>query len=102
MIPERAFNNDEAIKELRKIKEIEKMIDTEKLVYKTNEYIYSFENFETIKAFGKNIYDGTITLEEANDYQNDLVVKIMNFRKKTKPRNPEKKIRKRNCSYKLV
>ena len=59
MIPERALNNDETKKELDKIKEIEKNIDREKLVYKTNKYTYSFENFQTVKTFGKDIYDGT-------------------------------------------
>ena len=101
MIPKNVLNNDEAIKELDKIKEIENNVDREKLVYKTNEYTYSFENFQTIKTFGKDIYDGTITLKEADDYQTDLLVEIMNFRKKTKPKSPEKK-RKRNCSSKLV
>ena len=91
MIPKSALNNDEAKKELDKIKEIEKTVDREKLVYKTNEYTYSFENFQTIKTFGKDIYDGTITLEEANDYQTDLLVEIMNFRKNTKPKSLEKK-----------
>ena len=53
-------------------------------------YIYNFENFQTIKTFGKNIYDGTFMLKEADDYQTDLLVEIMNFKKKTKPRSPEK------------
>ena len=47
-----ALNNDEAKKELDKIKEIEKNVDREKLIYKTDEYTYSFKNFQTIKAFG--------------------------------------------------
>ena len=54
-----------------------------------------------MKTFGKDIHDGTITLKEADDYQTDLLVEIMNFKKKTKPRRPEK-TRKRNCSSKLV
>ena len=62
----------------------------EKLVYKTNKYTYSFENFQTISSFGKHIYDGTITLEEANDYRTDLLAKIINFREKTKPKSLEK------------
>ena len=98
MIPNSALNNDKAIKELNKIKEIEKTIDREKLVYKASEYTYSFENFQTIKTSGKDIYDSTITLKEARDYQTDLLVEIMKFRKKTKPKNLEKKSRKRNCS----
>ena len=91
VIPENALNNDEAKKELDKTKEIEKNVDREKLIYKTNEYTYSFKNFQTIKTFGRDIYEGKITIEEANEYQTDLLAEIMNFRKNTKPRSQEKK-----------
>ena len=91
MIPKNALNNDEAKKELDKIKEIEKNVDREKLVYKTNEYTYSFKNIQTIKTFGRDIYEGKIMIEEADKYQTDLLVEIMNFRKNTKPRSQEKK-----------
>ena len=66
VIPKNALNNDEAKKELDKIKEIEKNVDREKLIYETIEYTYSFKNFQTIKAFGRDIYEGKITLEKAN------------------------------------
>ena len=98
VIPKNALNNDEAKKELDKIKEIEKNVDREKLIYETNEYTYSFKNFQTIKTFGRDIYQVKITIEEANEYQTDLLAEIMNFRKNTKPRSQEKKTRKRNCS----
>ena len=97
-IPKRALYNKEAKKELDKIKEIEKTIDRENLVYKRNEYTYNFEKFQATKTFGKDIYDGTITLKEANDYQTDLLAGIINFKKKTKPRSLKKKTRKKNCS----
>ena len=38
----------------------------EKLIYETNEYTYSFKNFQTIKTFGRDIYDGKITIKEAD------------------------------------
>ena len=97
MIPKNALNNDEAKKELDKIKEIEKNIDREKLIYKTNDYIYNFKNFQTIKTFGRDICEGKTTIKEADEYQKDLLVEIMNFRKNTKPRSQEKKTKK-NCS----
>ena len=102
VIPKNALNNDEAKKELDKIKEIEKNVDREKLIYETDEYTYSFKNFQTIKTFGRDIYEGKITIKEADEYQADLLTEIMNFRKNTKPRSQEKKTRKRNCSSKLV
>ena len=77
------LNNDEAKKEVDK--------ELEKLIYETNEYTYSFKNFQTIKTFGRDIYEGKITIEEANEYQTDLLAETLNFRKNTKPRNQEKK-----------
>ena len=47
-----------------------------------------------IRTFGKDIYDGAIMLKEADKYQKDLLVEIMNFKKNTKPKSPEKKKKK--------
>ena len=91
MIPKNGLNNDEAKKELDKIKEIEKNVDREKLVYERNEYTYSFENFQTIKTFRQDIYQGKITIKQADDYQKYLLVEIVSFKKHTKPRSLEKK-----------
>ena len=91
VIPNDALNNDEAKKGLDKIKEIEKSVDREKLTYETDEYTYSFKNFQTIKAFGWNIYEGKITYKEADEYQTDLLTEILNFRKNSKPKSQEKK-----------
>ena len=91
MIPKNALNNDEAKKELDKIKEIEKNVDREKFIYETNEYTYSFKNFQTTKTFGRDIYEGNITLKEADEYQAELLVEIVKFKKKAKPGSPEKK-----------
>ena len=100
MIPNDALNNDEAKKEVDKILKIEKSVDRKKLFYETNECTYSFKNFQTIKTFGQDIYEGKITIEEANEYQTDLLAEIMSFKEYTKPRSQEKKkkTRKRNCS----
>ena len=95
VIPKNALNNDdEAKKELDKIKEIEKNVDREKSIYKTNEYTYSFENFQT-KTFCRDIYEGKITIEKADKYQTDLLVEIMSFRKNTIPMSQEKKKKKK-------
>ena len=42
------------------------MIERENLVYRTNENTYSFKIFQTINTFGKSIYNGAITLKEAD------------------------------------
>ena len=87
VIPNGALNNDKAKKEIDKIKEIEKTLNREKLIYETNEYTYSFTNFQTIKTFGRDIYESKITIEKADKYQTDLLVEVMNFRKNTKSRS---------------
>ena len=73
-------------KSLIKLKK-QKKIQTEKLIYKTNEYTYSFKNFQTMKTFGRDIYEGKITIKEADKYQTDLLTEILNFRANTKPRS---------------
>ena len=97
-IPKNALNNDEAKKDLDKIKEIEKNVCREKFIYETNEYTYSFKNFQPIKTFGRDIYEGKITIEETNEYQTNLLAEIISFKKHTKPRSQEKKNKKKNCS----
>ena len=97
IIPKNAFANDETKKELNKILKIEKNVDREKLIYEAGEYIYDFRKFNTIRTFGEDIYNGKITLEEADEDQSDLVDEINNFTKKTKPRDNEKKQEKKNC-----
>ena len=90
-IPKNALNNDEAKKEINKITEIEKTTDREKLIYKATEYIYDFRNSKTIRTFGKDIYKGKITLEEADEDQSNLIDEIENFNKKARPKDPIKK-----------
>ena len=88
--------NDEAKKEMDKISEIEKNVDREMLVYKSSEYTYSFQNFQTIRTFGRDIYNGEITINEANDDQTSLLAEIINFKNKTKPRDKIKKQQKKD------
>ena len=66
LIPKNALINEEAKKELHKIKEIEKNVGRQKLIYKTDEYTYSLKNFQTIKIFGRDIYEGKITIKQAD------------------------------------
>ena len=100
VIPESVFASDEAKEEINKIKEIEKNVDREKLIYKASKYKHDFRKFNTIRTFGEDIYNGKITLEEADEDQSNLANKINNFIKNTKPQNDkkiqEKKIVKKN------
>ena len=47
-----------------------------------------------MKSFGRDIYEGKTTIEEADEQQSNFLVEIMNFKKNTKPRSQEKKINK--------
>ena len=94
IIPENILN-DEAKKEI-KISEIEKNVDREMLVYKSSEYTYNFQNFQTIRTFGRDIYNGEITLTEAEEDQTSLLAEVINFKNKTKPRDRKKKQQKKD------
>ena len=73
-------------------------VDRKNLYYRTNEYTYSFR---IINAFGRDIYNGKITLKEADEDQSSLLVEILNFRKKVKPKNPEIKQKKKDVPENL-
>ena len=91
VIPKSIFANDEAKEEFNEIKEIEKNVDREKLFYKSDKNKYNFKNFQTLRTFGKDIYEGKITFEKADECQSNLVEKINDFIKRTKPKNKEKR-----------
>ena len=91
IIPESAFASDEAREEINKILKIEKNVDWEKLVYQAGKYKYDFRKFNTIRTFGEDIYNGRITLEEADEDQSDLADKIDEFTEKTRPKSDKKK-----------
>ena len=61
---------------------MEETIDREKLVYKTDKHTYDFRKFNTIRTFGKDIYSGKITLDEADESQSDLLNEIKTFGRK--------------------
>ena len=55
-----------------------------------SEYTNSFNNFQTMRNFGKDIYNDEITLKEADDDQNNLLVEIIDFKNKKITRSREK------------
>ena len=54
------------------------------------------KKIRTIRTVDEDIYNGEITLEEADKDQSDLVQKINDFTKTTRPRNDKKKQEKEN------
>ena len=53
-----------------------------------------------LKAFGRDIYEGKITIKEAHEYQTDLLAEIINFKKQKKSRSQEKKNEKKKLFFK--
>ena len=94
-VPKSAFASDEAKEELNKILKIEKNVDREKLVDDPGKYTYDFRTFNTVRTFGEEIYEGKITLEEADEDQSDLADQISEFIKETKLKNYSKKGKKK-------
>ena len=76
-------------------------MDIEKLVYDTGKYKYDFRKFKTIRTFGNDIYEGKITLEQADEDQSNLTNELYNFIKEIKPKNADKK-NKKNCYKKFA
>ena len=91
VISKNALNNDEAKKGLDKVKGIEAAVDRENLVYRATEYTYIFKNVRTRRTFGRDIYWGKITLNEADEDQSNLLNNIRNFRDETRTQNDKKK-----------
>ena len=65
---------------------MEESIDRSKLVYKTDSNTFDFRKFNTVRTFGKDIYNGKITLEEVDESQSDLLNETKTFNEKTRPK----------------
>ena len=94
MIPE-DISYEEAKDELNKLNEIGKTVDRENLTYTASEYIQiRFKNFKTMKSFGRDIYNGEITLKDADEVQKNVLVETINFKNKTELQYLENKQKK--------
>ena len=67
------------------------MVKREHLFYETNKFVYNFQQHETIRSFAKNIFVGKSTLDNADKDQSDLLNDFIDFNKRAKPRDIEKK-----------
>ena len=79
------------------------MVDKEKLVYRTNEYIFDFRNFHTKNTFGREIYNSKIALKEADEDQSNLLLKLLIKKKKRRKiqrkSNRKKELLKNNMPF---
>ena len=71
------------------------MVNRENLICKKDNtyiyiYIYIYIYTVSTKSFVKNIFNSKSTFSDADEDQSSLLIEIMNFRRKTKPRKSEK------------
>ena len=74
-----------------KLRKLNRKIDEQKkiiLCIKTDTY--------NTRCFTKNNFNNRISLDKADEYQVELLIKIIDFKNNTKPKSPERK--KRNSS----
>ena len=53
--------------------------------YETSKYVYDFQKFQTTRFVGDTIYNGTITISEADQKENRFLNNIVDFNNKTRP-----------------
>ena len=80
--------------EIDEIRKWEEKNNQKNLKYKTNKYLYDFQQLETIRSFGDSIYTGKINIDEMN--QTNLLVNMVKCHNKSKPKTEEGKDKKRN------
>ena len=71
------------------IKKWEEKVKRKNLKYKTNKYVYDFEQVKTIKSFGDRIYTGKIIIDESEIDQRNLLENMVEFNNKSKPKTKE-------------
>ena len=61
------MRNTETNNEIDNIWKWEEKITWKDLIYRANKYRCDFQQYETIRSFGENIYIGKITIDEAEE-----------------------------------
>ena len=76
-----------------KFKNTKKKVNRNNVIYYSSKEPFDFRMFKTIRSYGDDIYSSKITINEADQYQSDLVEYILNFNNKTRPKNEDDKKR---------
>ena len=69
------MRNNEIKIEIDEMKKWEEKIKRKDLKYETKNYKCDFQQYETIRSFGDNIYTGKISADETEMYQINLLKK---------------------------
>ena len=57
------------------------------MIYYSSKEPFDFKTFKSIRSLGENIYSGKITINKADQELADLVVCLLNFSNKARPKN---------------
>ena len=90
------MRTNETKNEIDQIIKWEEKIKWKNFKYKTNKYLYDFQQFETIRSFGDCLYTGKINIDEAEMDQSNLLDNMVKFNNKSKPKTKEGKAKKQN------
>ena len=90
------MRTDEIKNEIDEIRKWEEKINRKDFKYKTNKYLYDFQQFESILCFFDSIIIGKINIDEAEMNQTNLLENIVKFDSKSKPQARDRKDKKRN------
>ena len=80
------MRTNEIKNEINETEKQEEKIKRKVLTYETSKYIFDFQQFQTIRSFGDSIYNDKINIREAKMKQVILLVNILDFRNKSRPK----------------
>ena len=90
------MRTNEIKNEINEIKKWEEKFRRKDLVYKANKYKYDFQQYETIRSFRDSIYNGKISIDEAEIDHSSLLDDLTDFNDRSRPKVVEGKNKKRN------
>ena len=76
-----------------KFKNTKKKVNRNNMIYYSSKEPFDFRMFKTIRSYGDDIYSSKSIINEADQYQSDLVEYILNFNNKTRSKNEDDKKR---------
>ena len=76
---------------------MKKNVNRNNMIYYSSKEPFDFNVFKTIRSFGEIIYNGKITLNEADQEQSDLLEYILSFNNKARPKNKNDKKNFKKC-----
>ena len=88
------MRTDKIKNELYDIKKWEEKIKRKDLIYKTNNHRYDFQQYDTMRSFGDNIYTAKININEAEMNQTNLLENFVEFIDSSSQKQQEVRIKK--------